>query len=255
MSKTIKQKIENKKGQVVLMVLLASALVLTLGLSASRITTTETKIDTDQELLKRAFNTAESGIDYYLATGDVNYSAGTSDGAAELKVSKLGDVKTLSFNSMSLIGSYEYFWLVSHDTSATGIGTDYYSDSDGTVSICSVNPTVNPSAMGSLKIDYFYLSGGNYGVGRTVVPTGSDGCVSNFDISNGGLYKSLLLVVTPVDVAGRIEIKGDQNFPIQGEQISSTGKIEGVNNTVTVLNRYDVFFTEGIVSGGDVTSQ
>jgi Tfp pilus assembly protein PilX len=237
------------------MVLLASALVLTLGLSASRITTTETKIDTDQELLKRAFNTAESGIDYYLATGDTSYSSTGSDGAAELQVTKLGEVKTLSFNTMSLVGSYEYFWLVNHDTSATGIGTEYYSTNTSTINICSINPNVSSSAMGSLKIDYFYLSGATYKVNRTVLPTGSDGCVSNFDISNAGTYKSLLLVVTPVDVSGRIEIRGAQNFPVQGEQISSTGRIEGVNNTVTVLNRYDVFLTEGIVSGGDVTSQ
>ena len=151
----MKQKIRNQKGQVVLMVLLASALVLTLGLSASRITTTETKIDTDQELLKRAFNTAESGIDYYLATGDTNYSSTGSDGAAELQVTKLGEVKTLSFNTMSLVGSYEYFWLVNHDTSATGIGTEYYSTNTGTINICSINPNVSSSAMGSLKIDYF----------------------------------------------------------------------------------------------------
>jgi len=61
MNKIQKHKTNNQQGQVVLMVLLASALILTLGLSASRQATVETKIDTDQEMLKKAFNAAISG--------------------------------------------------------------------------------------------------------------------------------------------------------------------------------------------------
>jgi hypothetical protein len=230
------------------MVLLASALILTLGLSASRITTTETKIDTDQELLKRAFNTAESGIDYYLATGDVNYSSNNSaDGVADLNVTKLGgDVKTLSFNNITLVGSYEYFWLVNHNDDGS-LGSTYYSTPTSTINICS-----SKKEEGNFKVDYFYLNGTTYGVSRQVLKSDSDGCIYNFSLSSGS---PLLLTVSPITSAGKIEIEGANNFPIQGEQISATGKIEGVNNTVTVLNRYDVFLTEGLVSGGDVISK
>jgi len=242
----MKQKMENKKGQVVLMVLLASALVLTLGLSASRITTTETKIDTDQELLKKAFNAAESGIDYYLATGDKTYGDDSSDGSADLSVTNLGDVKSLSFNSVTLVGGYEYFWLVNHNSDGS-LGSTYYSASANTVDICS-----SKKEAGSFKVDYFYLNGTTYGVSRQILESDGNGCISNFSLSAGS---SLLLTISPIDSAGKIEIKGNVNFPVQGEQISATGKVEGVNNTVTILNRYDVFLTEGIVSGGDVTSK
>ena len=240
---------KNQKGQVVLMVMLASALILTLGLSASRITTNETKIDTDQELLKRAFNTAESGIDYYLATGGTSYSANDStDGAADLNVTKLGDIKTLSFNNVTLVGGYEYFWLVNHESDGS-LGSNYYSvvSAPKVVDICS-----SKKEMGTFKVDYFYVNSGVYGVNRQVLPSDNNGCINDFNLSSGS---SLLLIVSPATSAGKIEISGPDNFPIQGEQISATGKIEGVNNTVTVLNRYDVFLTEGLVSGGDVTSK
>lgn len=66
---------KSEKGQIALIVLLVSAITMTIGLSLSRKTVTETKIQTDQELLKQAFNTAESGVDYYLGTGKTEYTA------------------------------------------------------------------------------------------------------------------------------------------------------------------------------------
>ncbi len=238
-------------GQVVLMVLLASALILTLGLSASRITTTETRIDTDQELLKQAFNMAESGIDYYMVTGETNYETDGGSGAADLKVSGLGNDKILGFNSMVLVGNYEYFWLVDHESDGD-VGRDYYSSKVNAIDICGSNNKVT-----SFKVDYFYLTGGNYKVERKVIDTGSDGCIAGFDIAEGGNRSSLLLTVMPIETPNKIELKGRENFPIQGEQISATGKVEGVNNTVTVLNRYsvDTFLTEAVVSGGNVSSK
>ena len=247
----MKVKINREKGQVVLMVLLASALILTLGLSASKITTTETQIDTDQELLKKAFNVAESGIDYYLSTGETTYKAGNE--MADLKVNNLGEQKELSFNSMILVGNQEYYWLVNHNDDGS-IGSSYYSDANSTIDICSIDGKADV-----LKIDYFYLTGATYGVGRTVVNVttdgdGDDNCFKNFDLSASGVKKSLLLTVMPVDNNTKLKLVGANNFPIQGEEISATGKAEGVNNTVTILNRYETFLTEAIVAGGDVTS-
>lgn len=150
-------------GQVVLMVLLASVLVLTLGLSAARQTTVETSIDTDQELLKRAFNAAESGIDYYLKTGNTQY--GTSDspeGSSILTKENLGgNDKTLIFNRKIGSEDSEFFWLVNH-TDSGNIGTTFYSDSDSTIDICSSDLTTPVN----FKIDYFYKEGSYYYVLR-----------------------------------------------------------------------------------------
>jgi len=62
------------KGQVMLAILLLGTFVMTLGLTISKRTIGEIRIDTDEEMLKDAFNVAESGIDYFLKTENGNYS-------------------------------------------------------------------------------------------------------------------------------------------------------------------------------------
>jgi len=207
----------NQRGQVVLMVLLASALILTLGLSASRQATVETKIDTDQEMLKKAFNAAESGIEHYFGTGSTKYTGDDIQGSANLSVKSFGDSRKISFNNVTLPGGTEYFWLVDRTITGT-LGTNYY----------STNQTLT---------------------------TDSTGCIAgNFNLSAG---RSLLLTVTPIGFASKVQLGGSTNFPIQGEEISSTGMVSGVNNTVTILNRYEIptFMLEAITSGGKVTNK
>lgn len=242
----MKNKINKQKGQVVLMVLLASALILTLGLSASKQATIETKIDTDQELLKKAFNAAESGIEYYLGTGTTQYGT-DADGRASLSVKTLGDSERLTFGNVTLAGGIDYFWLVSHNADGS-LGTNYYSNDNSGVNIC----TVDESNV-TFKIDYFYKSGINY-LRKSVQQTTSSGCVSNYSLTDGD---SILLTVTPVDRSVKIEIRGATKFPIQGEEITSTGSVQGINNTVTVLNKYNVplFMLEAVTSAGEVTNQ
>ena len=252
MSKKMKQKINKEKGQVVLAVLLASALILTLGLSASKVTVTETQIDTDQELLKKAFNTAESGIESYLTSGKTTYTS-SDGGQANLDVSNLGgeNVKTLSFNSVTLKGDQDYFWLVNHSDDGR-VGTTYYSSSASTVSICREGQATR------LKVDYFYRDTSNdYKVSRSVIGLTDDGDGNN-DCGNfniGG--ESLLLVITPVDGDAKISLGGASSFPVQGEEISATGVVNEVNNTVTILDRYDpfLFLMDGIMTKGNITSQ
>ena len=69
-----------------------------------------------------------------------------------------------------------------------------------------------------------------------------------------GTRESLLITVTPVDKSTKLKLVGTNEFSLQGKEISATGKTEGVNNTITILNRYEPFLTEAIVAGGDVTS-
>jgi len=231
------------------MVLLASALVLTLGLSASKQATVETKIDTDQELLKKAFNAAESGIEYYLGTGGTTYNNGNDGGSADLSVKNVGDSEILSFGNVTLNGAIDYFWLVSHHSDGT-LADDYYSTPTSTnnINICTVS-----GANVTFKVNYFYKNGAVYNVKESVLTT-TNGCISNFDLSAGN---SLLLSIMPVGSNTKIKLTGAKKFPVQGEEISSTGLVQGVNNTVTVLNKYNipVFLLEAVTSGGDVTNQ
>ena len=249
MNKIQKHKTNNQQGQVVLMVLLASALILTLGLSASRQATVETKIDTDQEMLKKAFNAAESGIEHYFGTGSTKYTGDDIQGSANLSVTSFGDSQKLSFNYVTLPGGTEYFWLVDRLTDGT-LGTSYYSTNNPSISICD-----RDGKTGKYKISYFYLSGATYTRTNQTLDTDSTGCIAgNFNLSAG---RSLLLTVTPIGFASKIQLGGSTNFPIQGEEISSTGMVSGVNNTVTILNRYEIptFMLEAITSGGKVTNK
>ena len=80
---------KNSKGQIALVILVISAIVMTIGLSVSKKTVVETKITTDEEQLKQAFNAAESGIDNYLGTGRKTFTASDSKVWPMLKLSLL----------------------------------------------------------------------------------------------------------------------------------------------------------------------
>jgi hypothetical protein len=236
---------KDQKGQVILIVMLVSALVLTLGLSASRQATVETKIDTDEEMLKKAFNTAESGVDYYLGTGITQYTAdaGTSN-LANLSVTNVGGGSTLASDGMVSEGNTEVFWLVNHNADGS-LGTSYNS---GSVNICS------PTASGHFKIDYFYQVGGNFKVIRSYQQNNVSNCLNNFSLAAGA---PILLAVTPVGFQTSIYLTGGGSFPVQGEEISSVGQVGSVNTVVRVLNKYQVpiFMLDAITSEGNVLSQ
>lgn len=254
------KKLRNREGgQIVLMVLLASVLVLTMGLSAARQATVETSIDTDQELLKRAFNAAESGIEYYLKTGETQHgNIDSFEGSSTLTTEDLGNQETLSFNRVVGPENGEFFWLVNH-TENGDIGTSFFSSQDSTIDIC-----VSGTLVTQLKIDYFYKEGLNYrvvrGDGSNPVLTTSGGatnCRNNYNLKYTVGANSVLMVVTPVRDDVKISIKGGQNFPVQGIKIKSIGVVGKVNNLVTIDRPYRLvipFLLEPVVSEGSVTN-
>lgn len=248
-----KRNILKESGQIVIIVLLASALVLTLGMSMSKKTVTETRIDSDEELLKQAFNTAESGIEYYLATGETTYDSG--NGTANVSVSTIGNSNNLTSDGVVLSGKPFLFWLVDHN-SDDSIGSNSF---NGTISQICVDGGFN----GALKVDLFTF-GGSYSISRSGYNMNGSSTVNGFDsiadectgpiIVNGGM----LLAITPIGDSSNITITGNSNFPAQGEELVSVGEMDnGVNTKVKVINRYQVpvFMLESISSGNSVLSQ
>ena len=242
-------------GQVVLMVLLVSALVLTMGLSASKNTVIETKIDTDENLLKQAFNTAESGVEYYLATGETQYNS--DNGNASVVTTDIGNVGSLDSSEVVLNGKPFLFWLVNHEDDGS-VGSDFF---DGTINqIC-----VDSSFTGGLKVDLVSFNGGNYSIRRYGYNMNNGSAVSGFSADNNSCTQSIvvaqgmLLVVTPIGGSTNLSVDGNINFPSQGEKIVSIGQMDGgVNTKVTVLNRFDEvppFMLETITAGNSVLSQ
>lgn len=254
-----------KKGQVAIIVLLVSAVVMTVGLSLSKKATIETKIDTNEELLKKAFNAAESGIDFYLGTGRTSYSSPDAQSIAEVRVSDIGaSGSILDFGEYVPEGGTEYYWLVNHLDNGD-LGSVYYNAA--TVSVCGTGFT------GSMEINYFYKTGSDYGVSRYGYNFSSVAAnrVNDFNDVSGSCAtltlanSPILISLTPIFNGGRFYLTGTGTFPNQGVEISSTGRSGGVstevsgaraNKTITVMRRYKIpsFMLTGVVSETSVLS-
>ena len=236
-----------QNGQIAIVVLLISAIVMTIGLSVSKRTVVETKINTDEEQLKQAFNTAESGIDYYLKTTLKNYQTTDQSSSALVESTVVGNSPKIDLGGMTLAGKMQYFWLTGHDADGK-INNSAYAGS-------VINLCVEKGYEGGLKVDYFYKTGANYNVWRNgynigpntivnnYVPTTLDGngCFALDNIPLSG-YTPLLLTIRPVEKSATIVITGNSNFPAQGEEISSTGTVAGnsVSQVVRVFSQYQV---------------
>jgi Tfp pilus assembly protein PilX len=261
---------QSQSGQIALIVLLISAVAMTIGLSVSHRTITETKISNGQELLKKAFNAAESGVDYYLGTGNTNYVSPDNKSNAQVVVNKIGQSNSLDSDGLVLDGNTSWFWLSGHSDDGSLDTNTIYSGTN--VNIC-----VDAGYSKALKIDYFYKDGVNYKVirkGYNFDTTNST--VSGFNsrsdspaVGCRGISLNLvagtiplLITVKPISGNTNISINGTSNFPLQGEEINSVGKAgdlttSGVNMKVKVSNRYKIpsFLLEAITAGNSVTSE
>ena len=231
------------------------------------------KVDTNEELSKKAFNAAESGVDNYLGTGSTVYKSEDAQTAADVSTVNVGNGTTVNFNQFILANQSSFYWLVGHDKNADIDYTTYYVGTS--LSIC-----VQSAFTGALKIDYFYRDSSNnyitkrfgYNLTADVVPgfdnlppTAQGKCVAKYqeiDISGavldgGTTVKPLLLSIKPVGSGTRMYLTGTgQLFPVQGEVISSKGKTEGVSRQVGVLRVYDVspFLVDSVIGWGNILS-
>lgn len=242
-----------QNGQVAIVVLLISAIVMTIGLSVSKRTVVETKIDTDEEQLKQAFNTAESGIEYYLKTNQTGYTA-SDNSQANVSVQNVGVGTTINLGGLTGDNKTQFYWLVGHNDTGAINYADTYSGS-------VINLCVSDAFTGALKIDYFYQNGGNYSVWRSgynavnnnmvqnYLPVASrvrGGCIAEMieiniaDIPLSG-NTPLLLAVRLIGGSTKIILTGNAVFPSQGENITSTGTVgNNVSQVVKVFNQYRV---------------
>ena len=263
------------KGQVALIVMLISAVVMTIGLSLSKKTVVTTSIETSQEQLKQAFNTAESGIDYYLGTGSTVFNAVDNNSTANIVVNNLGGGTTVNFNQYVAASTGVSYWLVGHNGDGTIDFSSYYAGN-------LLNLCVSTDMVGAMKVDYFYKSGASFLVQRagynftTDVVSGfsnvsnltQGGCDANYheltlSLPLGGTTVPLLISVKAIKSGGKVYLTGSgASFPLQGVSISSTGRVGNVNSGASVnrtieANRYyDVpdFLIEPVTAFGNVLS-
>jgi len=268
-----------KKGQIALIVLVISAVVMTVGLSLSRRSVIQTKITTDEELLKQAFNAAESGVDYYLGTGKTDFTASNNQSGAKVTVKDVGGgTAIVNLGIITLRNRNNYTWLVGHDNDGKLNMSPVFGAT--AMSIC-----VDNGFDGSLKVDYFYRNGANYGVNRSgfnIVTANRVSGYSNLNPGNGscsvagmksislglplgGGNEPILLVVKPIGGDTKLAVSATGgNFPGQEIQISSTGlagDLAGtsgstVSRKVNVINQYQIpsFMLDAITATGNVLS-
>ena len=263
------------KGQVALIVLLISAVVMTIGLSLSKKTVVTTNIETSQEQLKQAFNTAESGIDYYLGTGSTVFNAVDNNSTANIVVNNLGGGTTVNFNQYIATSTGISYWLVSHKADGSIDFSSYFGGS--ALKLC-----VSTDMIGAIKVDYFYKSAGNFLVKRlgynltndvvsgftNVLNLSQGGCVANYhelslSLPLGEANIPLLMSIKFIKSGGKIYLTGSgENFPAQGLVITSTGRVGNVasgvsvNRTVETSRFFDVpdFLIEPVTTFGNVLS-
>lgn len=246
----------HNQGQIAILVLLASAVLLTLGLSASRKTITDTKIDTDEQLLKEAFNTAESGINNYLNDPTSKTYTDNSGNSAVIDVADIGGSNSLSSDGIVPVNTPQLFWLVNHDPNGSIPAAPTYYPTGSTLTL-----SVDPTFTGALKIDYYYKNGAVYSVTRsgfnfhntTDTVTGYPNTPDKF-ITLTATNSPLLLVVTPIGSPTRLNLTGPvgATFPLQGEDITAVGTAgNGVKTQVKTRNIYQIpyFFFESITAG------
>ena len=259
---------KKNKGQVALIVLVISAVALTLGLALSDRVKTNVRVDKDDELLERAFNAAESGVDRYLSDeNQLTYTA--LDGStAEINSEPISG-QTIEFGEFTRRDGYAYFWLVGHNDDGTINTGSFYGGSD--LSICF------DDYGGGFLVYYYGLDGANYGVIRRAynLASGADTIINGEAVSGGfscdGYQLSLnfslgtdfgvplLLVVKPIEGGSKFAITGSSDFPSQGELIRATGRSADTSTEVAVIRRwnpayYMSFMLDGVVAHDTVDS-
>jgi hypothetical protein len=254
-----------KKGQVALIVLVVSAVVLTIGLSLSKRSVVETRITTDEELLKKAFNAAESGVDYYLGTGQTAYTS-SDNSVANVAASNVGGgSNVVNLGGQTLVNHNDYIWMVGHNTDGS-LGVPAFAAT--ALSVCVEN-----GFSSNLLLTYFYKQGGNYKVDRKFGPvtaglascSGVSGMTAGIDLSSmlGWPGKQpILLVVEPVGAGTKVAaVATGGNFPEQAVVINSVGKAGNLNGTsvnreINVINQYQIpsFMLEAVTASGNVLS-
>jgi len=234
---------------VVLAVLLISAVVMTITMAMTKRTVLQTKINTDEELLKQAFNNAESGLEFYKKTKITEY---VSEGKklAEIKPNS-GGITSTHTGELLRKDNPEYLWLVEHNPDGSiNYGSKPYT---GKITV----KVENEEFAGAIKVDLFYIEGSDYRVERSgynFTEGKVNGFADNKTIEVEMKGTPLLLAVTPLFDSTMISFNGTESLPNQGERIESTGIKDGIKSVVSVDRQFviPVFLLDSIVAGGDV---
>lgn len=261
-------------GQVILIILLVTAVGLTIGLSLVSRTISDVKISTQVADSSRAFSAAESGIETALkgaaigGTGVINIGGAS----ANYNVVKLGgDSNPLTLPNNSP-GNTQSVWLVEHqaDGSLFPTPTPLYTASSLELCWGPDKTSSDPNPIPAVEATLLYYSGGTYKIGKAAfdpsargnnfTPASTSKPTDNFcntgkkyeyilNLASSGTFGNstgdtlVLLRLNPVYNTTDLVVKPaggvGGNLPTEGKTISSTGTTtSGVARKLTVLQGY-----------------
>lgn len=266
-------------GQVALIILTVMAIALTLGLSLSQRVITDLEITQEEEKSAQAFSAAEGGVEEALRIldqgGDVDSELDTVQIAKDLGVDSV-DIETTAVGGQTEFtyplpvspGDSAFIWLRDHDENGNLLLDQGYGG--GSINICWQNQA-------AVEIIYFYDSGG-YNISRFAYnsnstssiangfsdPTGTEcaGLDTSASINLGG-YTPLFLVVRPFYSETEIGFSGSEAFPVQGNEITSTGEVvrseeEVISRRIKAYQSWEIpseFFFHSVFANTGVTTQ
>jgi len=238
---------KNQSGQILLIVVLLSTVLLTIGFSVSQITTQETQIAKLEEESKKAFAAAEAGLDRALkevpvAGGSILISFEGVTGMAEVQ-----STQGTTFTTPLLRKDEQYtFYLADYP----GFVNPW---SGGDLKICFGSDVALELTL--IKQDYSIIKYAVNPTSTSIISNASsassvnpDDCPTDFNftnkypISSADISNSRLLigrVMANSSISTKIGFKGPANFPIQGKTITSSATTStGVSKKIQLFQSY-----------------
>jgi len=240
-------------GQSLLIILLVTAVILTIGLAVASYSITDIKISQQEEESARAFSAAEAGIEKSLQIGAATNT--TIEGITNSVTQEVqGEAAIFDFGGAKFpSGELANVWLVGHGVNGE-IDTTTYLPYNSPITLCWGSSTTIDSSTPALELALVYKNvAGDFKVirqgydpnsGRTV------GFIAPDDIDGGNCNANLAfakninlaignfgLIATDVPYLLRLKflyntsdqpltVTSDNNFPSQGKCYESSAKVE-----------------------------
>ncbi len=269
-----------QNGQILIIMLLIMAVVLTLGLTASRQVTTDLKVSRQQAESAKAYSAAESGLEKALAglgTDKTDLEAGYVSATVEQQDIG-GTSPELVWPSTVRQGEGMFFWLTGHHADGAIDYDNYY---NGSLTFCwqkaDNNGDTIPAVVAALfydqgkKVKYWALDAdrdsrtNDNNFDAPVSPPAANECPNNsFNYSKTislSVNDPVFLWIRVFYADAQLGFKGNANLPIQGYVYTSTGEVAPTDAPEVISRRIQAFKTfkqpdpillEPLVSFGDI---
>jgi type II secretory pathway pseudopilin PulG len=248
-----------KKGQVLLIVVMLLATALTLALTASYQSVTETQLTKLEEENQKALAAAEAGIEKALQSKQEGSftSLGLSNlsGIDTFQSSvEISDQGSTTFITPLLQKDEQYtFYLVDYPNFTTywsGQINTYFKTESACPSLELTQIKNDNSLVRNIVDPCNQITNNNLRLGTTSGPYSFGGF--NFDyklLNNISISNTKLLIVRVLFAPTRIGFQGSTNFPLQGSTIISTAKTQaGVEKKVQLFQSYPQIPSEFFVT-------